>query len=292
MKNLMNTTAVKTLQILNWVFFLTMVFVNFLANYLPINGKNTGQLSNQYPNLFVPAPITFAIWGVIYLLLLIYCLKQSKGLFSSVVDNITAQTVLTVGFRFIITCVINATWIFAWHYEYVGASVVIMLLFLAQLIDINKRLDTLTIYLSNTSRFAVKAPFGLYLGWISVATVANITAFLVNIKWNRAGQTEVFWTCLLIMVAAFIISYTIIKVRNFYIGLVVIWAFSGIIYARLNAEVYQRFIVWTAVFGIGLVALLTIIEISRAMFRKHEVFAVGQLDDSITEIHESRPAKG
>jgi hypothetical protein len=165
-----------------------------------------------------------------------------------------------------------------------NTSVVVMLLFLAQLIDINKRLDTLTIYLSNASRFAIKAPFGFYLGWISVATVANITAFLVNVNWDRLGQTEVFWTCLLIIIAATIVSYSVIKVRNFYIGLVVIWAFSGIIYARLNAEVYQRFIVWTAVFGIGLVALITIIEMSRALFRKHEERVI--VTDRTIEINE------
>jgi hypothetical protein len=267
----MNTTAVRTLQILNWVFFLAMVFVNFLANYLPINNKNTGQLSNQYPNLFVPAPITFSIWGVIYLLLFTFCVKQSKGLFSKTVDEITAETVLLINFRFIITCVLNATWIFVWHYEYLGASVVVMFLFLAQLIDINKRLDTITIYLSNAFRFTIKAPFGMYLGWICVATVANVTTFLVNNKWDRAGQSEVFWTCLMIIIATMIVSYAIMKVRNFYMGLAVIWAFSGIIYARLNAPVYERFIVWTAVFGIGLVALITIIEMSRALFRKHEM---------------------
>lgn len=283
MKNLMNTTAVRTLQILNWVFFLAMVFVNFLANYLPINGKNTGQLSNQYPNLFVPAPITFAIWGVIYLLLFIFCIKQSKGLFSSQMDEITAETVLLINFRFIITCILNAIWIFVWHYEYLGTSVVVMLLFLAQLVDINKQLDTITIYLSNVSRFAIKAPFGMYLGWICVATVANITAFLVNMKWDRAGESEVLWTCLLIIIAAIIVSYALIKLRNFYLGFSVIWAFSGIIYARLGADVYQRFIVWTAVFGIGLVALLTIIEISRALFRKHETRIV--FTNTITEIN-------
>ena len=274
MKNLFNTTAVKTLQILNWVFFLGMVFVNFLANYLPINGKNTGELSNQYPNLFVPAPITFAIWGVIYLLLFTFCVKQSKGLFSTTIDEITSETVLLINFRFIITCILNATWIFFWHYEYIGTSVIIMLLFLAQLIDLNKRLDTLTIYLSNASRFAIKAPFGVYLGWICVATVANTTAFLVNAKWDKLGQTEVFWTCLLIGIAACIVSYALIKLRNFYLGFAVIWAFSGIIYARLNAEMYQRFIVWTAVFGIGLVLILTIIEMSRAFFRRHETKVV------------------
>jgi hypothetical protein len=268
MQNPWNTMSTKTLQILNWVFFMGMVFVNFLANYLPINGKDTGQLSNQYPNLFVPAPLTFSIWGIIYLLLLVFCVKQSKGLFSSRPDEITAKAVSLIGPRFIITCILNATWIFVWHYEYLAVSVMVMLLFLAQLIDINKRLETITNFLSKGSLFTFKAPFGLYLGWICVATVANTTAFLVGVKWERLGQSEVVWTCLLILIAASIVSYTIIKVRNFYIGLSVIWAFTGIINARLSAEVYQRFIVWTAVLGIVIVAILTIFEIRRALVRK------------------------
>jgi hypothetical protein len=268
MKNPLNTMSTKTLQILNWVFFMGMVFVNFLANYLPINGKDTGQLSNQYPNLFVPAPLTFAIWGVIYLLLLVFCIRQSKGLFSSQPDKPTTEAVLLIGPRFIITCILNATWIFVWHYEYLAVSVMVMLLFLAQLIDINKRLETITDFLSNGSRFTIKAPFGLYLGWICVATVANTTAFLVGVRWERLGQSEVVWTCLLILIATSIVSYTIKKVRNFYIGLSVIWAFTGIINARLSAEVYQRFIVWTALLGIAIVTLLTVIELRRALFRK------------------------
>ena len=283
MKPVLNTTAVKTLQILNWVFFLGMIFVNFLANYLPINNKTTGELSNQYPNLFVPAPITFAIWGVIYLLLFIFCVKQSKGLFSRNIDTITAETVLLINARFIITCILNATWIFAWHYEYLGASVVIMLLFLVQLIDLNKRLDTITPYLTKGSRFAIKAPFGIYLGWICVATVANITAFLVDAKWDGLGQTELFWTCLLIVIAACITAYALLKLRNFYLGLAVIWAFSGIINARLNAEVYQRFIIWTAVFGIGFVLIMTIIEMSRALLRKCEIRIIVDITEPIEQ---------
>jgi hypothetical protein len=263
MKNLF---AVKTLQVLNWLFFFGMVYVNFLAVSLPLNGKSTGALSNQYPNLFVPAPITFSIWGIIYLLLLIFCIRQSKGLLSKISGEITDKIVRLIGFRFILTCVLNATWIFVWHYEYVGTSVVVMLLFLAQLISINQQIT----FSANGSLFTVKAPFGIYLGWICVATVANTTAFLVNIRWDRIGQSEVFWTCLLIVIAACIIAYTLTKLRNFYIGLVVIWAFYGIINARLSAEVYQRFVVWTAVFGIGLVAIMTIIEIRRAWNGKYE----------------------
>ena len=271
MKPFLNTTAVKTLQILNWAFFALMVFVNYLANALPLNGKNTGELSNQYPNLFVPAPATFAIWGVIYLLVLVFCVRQSKSLFSRTLDVATAEIVLAVGPLFIISCFLNALWILTWHYEYQAVSVLVMLGLLASLVAINVRLEVITPFFSKAARFVIKAPFGVYLGWICVATVANATAALVHFGWDGGGQSESFWACAMIVVAALIVSFTLLKVRNFYVGLAVIWAFVGIIIARHNAEVYQRFITWTAVFGIGLVGIVAIIEMSKAALRKQQI---------------------
>ncbi len=271
MKPFLNNTAVKTLQILNWVFFALMVFVNFLANYLPLNGKNTGELSNQYPNLFVPAPVTFAIWGVIYLLVLVFCIRQSKSIFSSTPHPDTAEMVLAVGPFFIISCLLNAFWILTWHFEYQAVSVLVMLGLLASLIAINVRLEAVAPFVSKAARFVIKAPFGVYLGWICVATVANVTAALVHFGWDGGGQSESFWACALIIIAALIADFTIIKVRNFYVGLAVVWAFVGIIIARHNAEVYQRFITWSAVFGIVLVGIVLFIEMSKAALRKQQI---------------------
>lgn len=275
MKTPWNKSAVKAYQILNWVFFSAMVFVNYLANALPINDKTTGQLSNQYPNLFVPAPLTFSIWGVIYLLLLWFCIKQSKSLFSGQTDPATAETVSVVGPRFIVTCILNMVWIFSWHYEYIAFSVFIMVLFLAQLINLNARIHTLTPYLATSSRFTVKAPFGVYLGWICIATVANTTALLVYSNWNGWGQSEVFWASAMALVGAIIGSYALLKLRNAYIGLAVIWALIGVIIARVDAEVYHRFVVWAAVFGIVLVGAAVIIEITGSLFRSRKVKVVG-----------------
>ncbi|TAF95485.1 MAG: hypothetical protein EAZ32_06405 [Cytophagia bacterium] len=266
-----NTAVVKILQVLNWVFFSLMVFVNYLANALPINNKNTGELSNQYPNLFVPAPLTFAIWGVIYLLVLVFCVVQSKSLFSRNADPITAILVSKIGLFFIVSCLFNVGWILVWHYEYQILSVVFMLGILGSLIALNLRIDAVASFLPKSALFAAKSPFGLYLGWICVATVANATATLVHNGWQGAGQSESFWACAMIVVAAFIVCFALLKVRNFYVGLAVIWALAGIINARLSAETYQRFIVWTAVFGIGLVAIFTIMEAIKTLFRKKEV---------------------
>jgi hypothetical protein len=72
----------------NIVLFAIMVVMNYLANALPLNDKTTGELSDSYPNLFVPAGITFSIWGIIYLLILGYCILQFKDSNQATVSNI------------------------------------------------------------------------------------------------------------------------------------------------------------------------------------------------------------
>lgn len=271
MKPFINATSVKALQVLNWVFFALMIATNYLANALPFNNKTTGELSDQYPNLFVPAPITFAIWGVIYALLLFFCVKQSKSLWSRNVDEATAEAVNTIGVRFTMTCILNVFWILSWHYEYMPVSIIVMVLLLVQLVSINLKLLAIAPYLTKGSRFVLKAAFGTYLGWICIATVANMTAVLVNYGWNGWGQGEVFWGTTLVLIGAVIGSWLLLKSKNAYIGLSVIWAFVGVILARLDAPIYHRFIVWSAVFGILLVLVAEIIEMTRSLLRTPKV---------------------
>lgn len=268
MNSIAKQMGVKALQILNWAFFMLMVFTNYLANALPINGKNTGQLSDQYPNLFVPAGITFSIWGIIYLLLLIFCVKQSKNLFSQSPDPSTNALVDKIGLRFIVSCILNSLWILFWHYEHLFFSVIIMLSLLITLIDIVRRINFLTKNAEIKIPIVAKAAFGVYLGWICIATIANITAVLVFFGWNGFGQSEVFWACLMVIVGAIIVSWTLNKLNNIFIGAAVIWAFTGIIIKRIEAPEYHMFIVWTTVFAFTIVLASIIIERTKAGFRK------------------------
>ena len=265
MKTRMNSTGVKMLQLLNWAFFAVMIAANYLAVTLPLNHKTTGQLSDQYPNLFVPAPITFSIWGIIYLLIFWFCIKQSKSLFQKNTDEATAETVKKIGVGFMASCVLNAFWICLWHFEYVGFSVVVMLLLLAQLIQINRKIDVLTPVLSLGSRVSLKAPFGVYLGWICIATIANLTAFFVSMGWNGA---EVSWASTMVVVGAIITGVALNILRNGYMALSVLWAFTGILIARYNSAVYHRILVWATVFSMLLVAFALVIELIRVLFRK------------------------
>lgn len=233
------------MKYLNLLAFGIMVLLNYLANSLPINGKTTGQLSDQYPNLFTPAGLTFSIWGIIYLLLLVFIIVQLKA------DS--QKLVSSIGWAFIISALLNGLWIVAWHYERTGLSVLIMLGLLASLIYINQQLSGMPFSIT-------KLGFGIYLGWICIATIANITALLVSINWGGWGITAEAWTMALIATGALITIATMYRLNNPYLALAVIWAFAGIIIKR-QAD-YQTIVI-ASVVGIIIVAVFAFILLFR-----------------------------
>jgi hypothetical protein len=245
-----STSKIKTLQVLNFLFFLIMVGMNALAVMLPLNGKSTGELSDKYPNLFVPAGLTFSIWSVIYLALLIFCIYQVRSLFSKKPEPHLAMILDAIGYLFVINAIFNVLWILAWHYEILPLSIVFMLGILGTLIQINKNLRPVQPYISGGLKVIVKASFGLYLGWICIATIANVTAVLVGYGIMPTGLSGQSWTCIMILVGSAIGFITTINVRNGFVGLAIIWALIGIIIARNNDIIYYKYIVYSAAFGI------------------------------------------
>lgn len=226
------------IKILSAILFAVMIYVNYLANSLPINGMTTGAVSNAYPNLFAPAGLTFSIWGVIYLLL---------GIVSVMFFFDGNKEILQkVSWFFIISSALNAMWIFAWHHQKFGLSVIIMLLLLTSLIIINQRLGN-----NQTSVF--KAAFGIYLGWICIATIANITVWLVSLNWSAFGMSQEIWTIILISVGLIITIVAVFRFNNPFIAASVIWAFIGIAikqHGNSNA-IFIAAIVAAAVVGIA-----------------------------------------
>jgi tryptophan-rich sensory protein len=233
------------LRYLTVLFFAAMVFMNYLANAVPINGRTTGALSGAYPNLFVPAGITFSIWGIIYLLLAVYCVLQFMP------DSKEAASKINV--LFIISCVLNGLWIVAWHYQKLPWSLLIMVGLLITLIMIN-------LQIRDASPGWVKAAFGIYLGWICIATIANVTAFLVDAGWNGFGIQPHIWTIIMIAVGTLITSLALLRIDNPYIGLSVVWAFAGIIIKRSDD---YRSIVIAAVIGILFAGVVTLLGFLR-----------------------------
>jgi hypothetical protein len=228
------------MKYINLVLFAGMIVMNYLANALPLNHKTTGQISDSIPNLFVPAGITFSIWGVIYLLLMAYCIVQFREVNRAISFNI--------GWLFGVSCVLNALWIVFWHYGKFPLSLTVMLGLLVSLIYINLMIKGLPYGI-------IKASFGIYLGWICIATIANVTALLVHYNWQGLGLSEESWTIIMISTGALIASITLYRLNNPFIGLSIIWAFAGII---LKRHYDYRSIVIAAATGILIAGITTI----------------------------------
>jgi hypothetical protein len=218
-----------------WVLFLGVIAVNALANILPINGYNTGQISAFYPNAFVPAGFTFSIWGVIYLLLLSYTIGYTYYTLKQEQYPKAFEFIERINIYFLLTCVFNMSWIVAWHYLQIELSVVIMLLFLSTLIQLFLKSNTMAGALTSTQKFILQTPFIVYLGWISVATIANITALLVAYKWNGFGMPPVYWSAAMILIALLLAVLMLKKFKAIPFALVVAWALWGIYNAQGSA---------------------------------------------------------
>ena len=229
------------MKYLNLILFAGMIVMNYLANALPLNGKTTGGISDSWPNLFVPAGITFSIWGVIYILLVIFCVLQFTTACQAVISR--------VGWLFGLTCIFNALWIVAWHYERLPLSLILMAGLLVSLIWIN-------IFIKDLPDGFIKAAFGVYLGWICIATIANVTALLVSNGWQGFGLSGQTWAMIMIIVGAVVVVLSIWRFNNPYIGLAAVWAFIGIMIRRQDD--YRSIFLTAAVAAVVVAAVLTI----------------------------------
>lgn len=218
------------------IVFLLMIGVNAAANLIPLNGLTTGQVSDSYPNLFTPMPFTFAIWSLIYFLLFCYVLYQ-MGFFQKAGKKADSSLLKSVAVYFIVSSLANAAWIVSWHYRQIPLSFLLMAVILVSLILVNHKFDGVKI--KGKEIFFLKLPFRIYFGWITVATIANAVVLLVSLNWNGWGLPEEVWL-LIILAAGMIIGVaTMLKQRDFSYGLVLIWAYFGILVRHVAATGYD-----------------------------------------------------
>jgi hypothetical protein len=257
----MNKSRLLLLSLLNLVGFLGTITVNVLANALPINNKTTGELSDQYPNLFVPSGLTFSIWGLIYILLAIFVIYGLVVAIRKETDE--SSFIRNIGVLFFISCLANIGWIFAWHYEVVPLSLVIMLVLLGTLLTIYLRLRIGKSGSTTTEKYLVHLPFSIYLGWITIATIANVTALLVDINWNTFGLGEPFWAVVVIIIGIAIALSILFTRKDIFYCLVVDWALLGILLKRLADPTPVPSIIVTTIVGMVLITVGVIGQILR-----------------------------
>ena len=231
----MKEKNLKILTILNAIAFVIMVTVNALSSILHINGVLPEEVSDTYANLFAPAGITFTIWGAIYLALLLFVL-YGLGLFKGK-KGFSLESVKRIKYCFVISSVANAAWIFAWHNFKIGISLVLMLVIFVSLLLTFLRINKGE--LSNKEKLFVRIPFSLYFGWITIATIANVTTYLVSAGWNGFNLAESTWMIIIAIIGLLITGATILKFKNVAYGLVAIWAYSGILIKHLSESAFN-----------------------------------------------------
>ena len=203
---------------------LVTITINILADALPINGLNTGRISDTFHVYFVPAGYVFAIWGLIYIGLLAYAVYQALP---AQKDNPRLQA---TGWWVVLGGLANSMWIFLWHYEQFVGTLAAMLILLASLIAVYLRLGIGETKVSKPETWLVRVPFSVYLGWITVATIANVTDVLDSLKWNAFGIAAQTWFLVILMAVLAISILMSLSRRDVAYILVILWALVGISY--------------------------------------------------------------
>ncbi|MEI6132738.1 MAG: tryptophan-rich sensory protein [Bacillota bacterium] len=211
--------------------YLLMVAVNTLSALLPLNGMTPGEISDKYPSLFVPAGITFSIWGPIYILLGIFTVFSAFHMFTGSEKN--TKRLQETASLFVATCAANIMWIFTWHnlqilLSLMSMSILFLLLLYAYQQIQKKPTQQEEAALTAKVPFWHGVPFSVYFGWITVATIANVSAFLVSINWTGGGIAPDVWTAILIAVATAITLIILIAKFDLAYALVIVWALMGI----------------------------------------------------------------
>lgn len=203
------------------------LIVNALGALGFINGNSQKEVSDKYLTLITPSPGTFSIWGLIYTLLIasviVMIVKKDDDYYQKSLDEISLL--------FWISCILNIGWIISFSFEALGFSVVFIFAFVIILANILQK----SLKIHEKNRILLPLTFGLYTGWLFIATVVNIAAWLVKIEWNRFGISDVIWAIIILAIAVLLVLLVLLKNKNAVFPLPVAWAYLGI-YQALGAR--------------------------------------------------------
>jgi benzodiazapine receptor len=242
-------------QAINIVAFAVTILVNGLAGSTTLlGGVTSADVSDMYPTLVTPAGFTFAIWGIIYTLLAVFVIYQLLTKDKTFLQQI--------GVFFALSSLLNICWLFLWHYDLITYSVVLMLALLASLILIYLRLDIgRASSVSVKERLCVHLPFSVYLGWISIATIANVSVTLTAVGWDGLGIADETWAVVIIAVALVLTLAMLVLRKDVAFSLVVVWALVGILSKQSD---FQNIVLAAEVcIAIILLAIVAVVLVSK-----------------------------
>lgn len=240
-------------QTANLVTVLIALTVNTLASALPLNGQTTGEISDRFAVYFVPAGYVFAIWFFIFVGWIAFAVYQ---FLPAQKEN---PRLRKLGYLFAVSNLFNAAWLFAWHYNTFGLSVLIMLSLLGLLVASYLRLNVNRSHAKGAEWWSVDLPFSIYLGWITVATVANLTSWLYSIEWNGFGISAPVWAVIMIAVASILGLLMALTRRDAAYLFVLVWSFIGIAVKQADTALVAA----SAWVGAGIMLALVVYSLTR-----------------------------
>ncbi|MEA5077585.1 MAG: hypothetical protein VB013_03355 [Anaerolineaceae bacterium] len=226
------------------------ITINTLADVLPINGLGTGEISDAFKVFFVPSGYVFSIWGIIYLGLIAFAVYQALPAqkHNTRLDSIDGW--------FLLSSLANCVWIYLWHYQLFVLTLLAMAALLISLIMIYLKLDIGKSSVSSGEKWWVRVPFSIYLGWVSVATVANVSDVLYYLGWTGGAIAPQVWAAVLLAVATLLGALMAFTRRDTAYVLVLVWAFIGIA-LKFPAEPVVSTAAWVATALAAVLALYT-----------------------------------
>lgn len=227
---------IRRLSVLNLISFLVHLLFSILTQLKAFNDKDVGAVSDQFPSLFTPAGFTFTIWSLIYFALIGFCLYHIRMAYTHEEPHPANWQIKTTGSLFIINNLATAAWLVAWVHEQLFVSVLLILVQLVTLIAMHLRLGIHDASASLGEKLFTQLPLSIYLGWISIATIANVSTWLTANKWSGWGMSPINWAITMIAVTVLLTVAVINRKKNVFFGLVIIWGLYGILRKRMDTD--------------------------------------------------------
>jgi hypothetical protein len=262
---------IRSLTILNLLALAIHIILSFATQFKLVNTVDVAQVSNQFPTLFTPAGITFAIWGLIYVALLAMCIYHLVISFIKNENHEANKATDKMGPWFILNNLATAAWLYVWTHQMIGLAEILIVFQLISLIIIHSLLGIQEPEHSLSNKIFTQAPLSIYLGWISIATIANTAVYLSSVGWSRFGFSETAWAMLMIGAAIFITMLMIFFKNNILFAVVVLWALWGIIIKQEELQSFHPSLINAAWIGIAFTGVAILIQAFRMQHHPGEI---------------------